>query len=52
MLFNLFLYFLKEKTRRPDIFSELKEPEDVAIYSKGCQLAVADTGNYLNSNHS
>ena len=29
------------------MYSELKEPEDVAVYAKGSQLAVADTGNYI-----
>ena len=40
-----FLYV--EKSRRPEVYSELKEPEDVAVYAKGSQLAVADTGRYI-----
>ena len=39
-----FFYFSVERSKQPDVYSELKEPEEIAIYSKGMQLAVADTG--------
>ena len=42
-------YFsILENSKRPDVYSELKEPEELAVHPKGMKLAVADTGiNYV-----
>ena len=37
----------KENRKRPEIYSELNEPEELAINNKGMQLAVADTGKMI-----
>lgn len=35
---------LLDRNRRTNVYSELKEPEELAVNQMGMQLAVADTG--------